>query len=150
MMKKRNNLRIIIATVVVVIAAVSIYAFREFNRTNPSLKDLNADYTAKATDLITEFEKDEKTSDKKYLDKVIEVSGQVKEIKQDERGFYTIALGDTTDMSSVRCSMDSLYSDQAKSLSAGQPVIIKGVCTGFNEDELLGSDIILNRSIIKK
>lgn len=149
-MKKRKTLRIIIATVVVIIAAVGIYAFREFNRTNPSLKDLKADYTVKATDLITEFEKDEKSSDQKYLDKVIEVSGQVKEIKQDEKGFYTVALGDTTDMSSVRCSLDSLYGKEAKLLTTGQPVVIKGVCTGFNEDELLGSDIILNRSIIKK
>jgi len=55
-------------------------------------------------------------------------------------------------MNSVRCSIDSNFTSQAAGITAGSPIIIKGICTGYNADELgLGADIILNRCVaIKK
>jgi hypothetical protein len=43
--------------------------------------------------------------------------------------------------------MDSASVKQAVNLQAGTNVIVKGVCTGFNADELVGSDVVLNRCV---
>ena len=74
----------------------------------------------------------------------------VKTVDKDDRGYYTLSLGDTSSMSSVRCSIDSMYTDRASSIKAGMNVIVKGNCTGYNEDELLGLDVIVNRCVIEE
>jgi hypothetical protein len=102
--------------------------------------------------LISDFTKDQNESNKKYLGKVLELSGNIKKIDTDANGYHTIVLGNAENMNSVRCSIDSSFNKEAHSLAVGASVVIKGICTGFNSDDLgLGSDVILNRSIaIKK
>ena len=71
-------------------------------------------------------------------------------MEKDESGHYTLILGEEGSMSSVRCSMDSTHQQAADELQINTEVIIKGACTGFNADQLLGSDVILNRCVIVK
>jgi len=71
-------------------------------------------------------------------------------VEKNGNGFYTVILGEEFLMSSVRCSMDSLHQMDVASLTTGTLVTMKGNCSGFNRDELLGSDVILNRCVIEK
>jgi hypothetical protein len=103
-----------------------------------------------AAALITAFETNETHANTKYLDKVIAVNGKIKTVEKDEKGFYSIILGDTGSMSSVRCSMDSTHQQGAAKLTPGVFVTVKGACTGFNADDLLGSDVILNRCVVEE
>ena len=57
-------------------------------------------------------------------------------------------LGDTASMSSVRCSIDSVHSSEATKVQQGSIIAVKGICSGFNADEMLGSDVILVRSVV--
>jgi beta-glucosidase-like glycosyl hydrolase len=72
----------------------------------------------------------------------------VKDLLKDDRGFYSIVLGDTASMSSVRCSIDSVHSGEAAAIQKGNTIAVKGICSGFNADEMLGSDVILVRSVV--
>ena len=122
---------------------------KEYNRQNVDLSNVKADIKISAVNLIHEYETNDSSSNHKYLGKIVEVDGNIKEIKSDEKGFYTIVLGDTSGLSSVRCSMDSTHQKDASKLVAGSSTVIRGSCTGFNKDELgLGSDVILNRCVI--
>jgi hypothetical protein len=147
-MKRKNILRFIILPLLLVIAAAAWYIYKEYNRSHKDTASLKPDYSLQAADLIKEFTGNEQSSNKKYWDKVIEVYGAVKEISHEEKGIYTIVLGDTTSMSSVRCSIDSIHSSSAASVLEGSHVTVKGICTGFNADELLGSDVILIRCAV--
>ena len=74
--------------------------------------------------------------------------GNIKKIDTDANGYHTVVLGNAVNMNSVRCSVDSAFNKDAHNLSVGSTVVIRGICTGYNADDLgLGSDIILNRSI---
>jgi hypothetical protein len=42
-----------------------------------------------------------------------------------------------------------MYTDRATAIKPGMTVKIKGNCTGYNEDELLGLDVIVNRCVIE-
>lgn len=145
---KKKQIKIVIAIAFIVIALGSVYAYTEFNRKATSTKDLKSEFNTSAAELIVDFEKDSKSSNTKYLNKTIEVTGHIKTV-EDQAG-TTIVLGDSIHSTSIRCSMDSSF--RAKTAyTNGQVITIKGIYTGFNADDLgIGSDIIINKSIIKQ
>lgn len=147
-MKRKNILKYIVLPILLIIAAGALYIYKEYNRTQKDTSKLKPDYSVTASNLINEFESDEQTSNKKYWDKVIEVEGITKELVKDDKGFYTIVLGDSSIMSSVRCSIDSTHNIEIASIITGKKIKLKGICSGFNADELLGSDVILVRSVL--
>lgn len=141
---------IIISTVVLVILIAGIYAWREYTRTVKALADVDADLRTEAVALIAEFEADELAADKKYHNKIIAVNGMVKGVDSMENS-YTVVLGDTSGMSSVRCLLDSAYVNSISSVNRGKIITVKGAITGFKKDDtgLLGSDVELNRCVIE-
>ena len=140
----------ILLAVLLVIIAIAIYVYREYNRTNVNISSATSSFTLSAPELIMAFTGDELVAGKKYVGKVISVTGMVKIVDKDDRGYYTLSLGDTASTSSVRCSIDSMYTDRAALIKPGMNVIVKGNCTGYNEDELLGLDVIVNRCVIEE
>jgi len=147
-MNRKTKWLYIAAIFVVAISLTAFYIYKEYNRKNSDTAELEADYTVMAPTIIREFETDDSLAGKKYTDKIILAEGIVKDILKDDRGFYSVMLGDTTSMSSVKCSMDSIYKHEALKLQKGTYATVKGFCAGFNADELLGSDVILVRCVI--
>ncbi len=137
---------ILLATALIVIAAG---AYFYVNRKTQSLTESRADYKICAIKFLEEYSSDQLLSDKKYLGKIIQVDGNLKDIEKDDKGFLTFVLGDLTSMSSVRCSIDTMLVIDESAYPVGTAVSLKGECTGFNADDLgLGADIVLNRSVI--
>lgn len=147
-MKRKKIIRYSLLALLLIAAAAALYIWKEYNRKHKDTAKRKPHFSVQAQALVQEFESGETEANKKYLDKVIRVEGLVKTVEQDEKGFYSVILGDTAAMSSVRCSIDSLHSREAAGLIRGSRVVVKGVCTGFNADELLGSDVILVRSVV--
>lgn len=148
--KKKRIIRVTLLSLLLVVAAAAVYIYKEYNRTHKDTRNLAPDYTVSANEIIREYESDERQSNRKYWDKILKIIGTVKAITLDEKGVADLLLGDTASASSVRCSIDSLHSEELVSLKKGDSVAVKGICTGFNADELLGSDVILVRSVIDK
>ena len=142
-----NKKRTIIGGIAVVIVLAAGYGWYQYNRTVQGLANVSADFSVNATDLIKEFVSSEDATNKKYLNKILSVKGMVKNV---ETAQNTIVLGDTSDMSGVRCVLDSTATSTLGSFQKGALVTIKGAITGFNKDEtgLLGSDVQLNRCVI--
>lgn len=143
--------KIILYTLLVLLAAGAAggyYFYTEYNRQHKDTATSTPDFTATADSFLADFTKDENAANARYLGKVLEVKGLVKELLKDDKGFYSVVVGDTAAMSSVRCSMDSIHNQEAAALARGMQVTLKGVCSGYNADELLGSDLILNRSAL--
>jgi hypothetical protein len=147
-MKRKKMIVYIMLVLLLVFAVVAVYIYNEYNRTHEDTAAIKPDYSFNAVSLIKEFETDEPASNKKYWDKVILVDGMVKDVPRDDRGLYSIILGDTASMSSVRCSMDSLHNHEAVPVKKGDRLSMKGICAGFNADEMLGSDVILVRCAV--
>ncbi|MES1221660.1 MAG: hypothetical protein ABUT20_39535 [Bacteroidota bacterium] len=146
-----KNKKKAILVITLFLAAVSLYIYKEYNRKNKDLGSVTPDVKIQTGSLIKKFETDEESANKAFLTKkdfVVAVTGPVKEVTKDEKGYYTIVMGDTTSMSSVRCAIDSVHQQDAATVKPGEPVTIQGAITGFNKDELLGSDVILNRCAI--
>jgi uncharacterized protein YyaL (SSP411 family) len=147
-MKNKKLIIYIMMALLLVFGVVAAYIYKEYNRTHEDTAAIKSDYSLTAFSLIKEFEMDEPASNKKYWDKVILVDGMVKDLAKDDRGLYSVILGDTDSMSSVRCSMDSIHNNEAATVKKGDRLAMKGICTGFNADEMLGSDVILVRCAV--
>ena len=146
---KKKTWRIIIAVALLMLVSGGLYAYKEFTRKVKDLTHVKAGVSLDAGQLVSAFETNESDGNAKYLDKIIAVTGKVKTVEKNGHGHFTVILGDENSMSSVRCSMDSVHQQDVASLASGTIVTMKGACTGFNKDELLGSDVILNRCVVE-
>ena len=141
--------RIIGLVVLILVLAGGWYGYRKVFGKVESLENIKADITLPAAELLAAFEKDTAAANRRFLEKNIETTGRIKSVESEEKS-ATVVLGEEGSMSSIRCSMDSSHVQGATALKEGSTVTIKGYCTGFNMDELLGSDVILNRCVVQK
>lgn len=144
---KSKWLRLLLASIIL-LSSAAVYIMREYNRKVPDIHTMKAAYTPSAEELFTAFSQNEKEASQKYLDKALVVRGKIKQFDKTEEGAVTIVLDVSSGMSSVRCSMDSAQVATLPDIPVGSPIAIKGICTGYTSDELLGSDVILSRCII--
>ncbi len=151
MTTKKNKIQAAILVAVLTAIGGGFYAYKEYNRKGYDLANSKPLFSLEATEIIKQFNNNEQSSNQQYLSKIIEIRGQIKKIDTDSKGSNTIVLGDSSSMSSVRCSLDSLYNGSAAALSVGQTVAIKGLCTGFIADDMgIGADVILTHCITQK
>ena len=142
--------KIIFILILIIVITGGWYVYSEYNRENADLTKVEAKININAVDLVKAFDSDVVTANKKYLGKILAVTGTVTSIENNFTN-ATIVLGDSLSLSAVRCSMDTTYIDAVSSIKVGQFITVKGHCTGFNESEIeeLGSDVILNECVIK-
>lgn len=141
-------MRKILLPIIVVVVLVGLwFAFKAYTRTNEDLENKSPDFTVQSSALINEFAKDTATANAKYIDKIIEVSGNIKMIDANGNP-VVIALGSQGEMSSVLCSMDSTHAEKYHGLKEGDLVTLKGICTGGVTEEIFGTDVKLNRCVV--
>ncbi|MEI6946195.1 hypothetical protein V9K67_03265 [Paraflavisolibacter sp. H34] len=140
--------RILTIIILVAVVAGGWYAYKKFTGKVKSLTEAPTDARLSAVELLAAFEKDSAAANRSYLGKVLEVTAPVKSVEQEE-GSATVLLGADGALSSIRCSMDSAFVKEAAGLNPGGATTVKGVCTGYNPDEMgLGADVVLNRCVL--
>jgi hypothetical protein len=144
-MKKK---RIIIGAIAILFIGGGWYGYKEYTRKVPDLSRVKAEMEMNSQELISAFEKNEAAANTLYLDKIIAIEGTIKAIEKDDNGLYTVILCEESTMSSVRCTMNASHQEEVAKLSQGSKATLKGACTGFNANDLLGSDVVLNRCVI--
>lgn len=146
-MSKKTITRVLIPVLILLVLG-AVYVYREFNRKAPDTADLAPVYELTGTQLLEAFQQDEKKANTLYLGKVLAVTGMIKSQSSDSAGVQTLVIGDTASLSSVRCIMNGETGSVTGPLTAGSVVTIKGICTGYNADDMgLGADVLLNRCV---
>jgi hypothetical protein len=125
--------KVLIALVVLVFVGAGI-AYYMYNKPVASLEHQTADVTVSADQLIQDYESDENTANEKYLGKIVEVSGKVSGVTQEE-GKHKVSLETSNPMSAVICELE----DHLKSgdLKSGDQIKMKGKCSGYLNDVIL-------------
>jgi hypothetical protein len=130
-----------------VLLAIAVWqGYRYFYRVPQDLTTAKAIATINAGDLIQAFDSDSAKANSIYLGKILIVQGKVTSVER-ENG-VTIILKNEGATSSVRCSMNESNIEVAGNLQKGSLISIKGNCTGYTMDDLLGNDVILNRCVL--
>lgn len=134
----------IVVGFIVIIAAGAAYGYREYNRKPADLNNATAVAKMSAANLVAEFNENENAANNKYLGKIIEVTGPVAEVNNEQDTVINILLGSNEALHKVSCRLDSRHFGEAKKYSAGNTVTIKGTCDGFL------MDVELSRCVISK
>ena len=130
--------------VLLVVLFIGMYAYKEFYRKPAELNNLEPFEHLTASDLCTLYSNYEDSANKKYLGKIIEVSGCVIEVENQQDTLLSIFFGDTLQTARVSCLMDKNSISAAKKVVRGDLIKIKGICTGYL------MDVELNRCVLVK
>ena len=104
-----------------------------WNKPHTNMQSVKTDLAIDAAALFNEYNADETAANAKYLDKVIAVSGKVKETSKAEDGTIKVSLDTGSDFG-VLCELDPLSKHPRTDFTDGETVTFKGNCTGLNFD----------------
>ena len=127
--------RKIVIGILIIIVIGGIIAYRIYDERTPDIVNGKPDIVTDAATLIAAFNSDTASASKKYIDKVIEVTGTVKSI--DTSG--AIVLGEAEGESAVVCGLDRRHLRDHEQVTKGSVAVIQGKCTGYDKgEEILG------------
>lgn len=106
------------------------------SETNKDTADIKADYYVKADDLLTEFLANDSLANKKYLDKVLVVTGKAGAVDLLPDSTSTIRFADQTGSYAIFSFEKDQY-EKTKLLKEGDALTIKGVCSGSIFSDIL-------------
>jgi hypothetical protein len=91
-----------------------------------------------AAALVKAYQDNEANANTQYLNKAVEITGEVSEVKPDAEGKPTITLKSEDAFSNVYCTLKQA----TPGIDTGKTITIKGVCTGFLSDVVVIDAIV--------
>ncbi len=135
------------------VLAFSAYKFGEkkvMAETYQTTDNVAADYTISATEMLNEFISSDSLANEKYREKIIVVNGNVSQIDRTSDSTTIIRFDDPAG-SYIAFSFDKDQYELVKNIKAGDPVSLKGSCSGSIYSEILETTAInFKRSILNK
>ncbi len=113
------------------------FGFYMYNKPHKNIRNSKVDFTMEAKQLFSAFEENESEANTKYLDKIIEVSGTVREANTGEENNISVILESENELSGVICQLDNLTSHKKTNFKPGENVVFKGICTGMLMDVVM-------------
>jgi hypothetical protein len=132
-MKKKALLWVLLVGVIV--AAVAGWLM--WNKPHESVDDKEG-VSITANALTTAFVNNEQAANTSYLNKVLEVSGVISELSNNQDGRTVILLQSDDPLSGVQCTMK----DDKVVFNTGQQIAIKGFCNGYTSVVLLTDCVV--------
>jgi tRNA_anti-like len=114
------------------------YVFYRVTKLRPSLTDATPALSISATDLYDQYQKDETAADKKFADKVIEVTGTIIDVQGTDSTLSIELKGG--DLGGINCSIAG--GTKANTDQKGGSLTLKGKCNGFLMDVNLTDCVI--------
>lgn len=111
------------------------------NETREETANLKTDFTISAPALLNEFLANDSAANKKYREKIIEISGNATDVEVLKDSTVNIKFADSTG-SYIVLPLEKKYFETTRSLKAGDPIDAKGSCSGSIRSEILGTTSI--------
>lgn len=109
-----------------IVAVISIY-----NKPHRDVMDEEVGATLSAQELFSSFENNLAEANKKYVENVVEVTGEVVEISSNDDGTTTIILGTSDPIFGIKAV---LLKSEESIPEKGNEVTLRGIVSGFNSD----------------
>lgn len=110
-----------------------------WNKPVDKISSMSTDLTIPAAELLDAYELDEDAANATYLNKVVEVTGSVREVVRTDGRITAILLETNNPFSGINCEFEE--SPGIDDVSVGSLVTIKGICNGML------MDVVLNRCV---
>ncbi len=139
---KTKNFKILLIGLTLIIISL-LFILNLYNKPFRDIKNSNAEFVVSAQELLSDYQADENLANKKYVDKLIQIKGEIVDISI-AKGNSIITLKDINGFSSIICHMLPEDNLNSLKLKKGDEVFIKGICTGYLLDIMMIRCIIIN------
>jgi hypothetical protein len=123
----------ITAGIVILLIICAAVGWHLYNKPHTGVGDIEPDVRMSASDLFNDFQRDEAIANKKYLSKVIEVTGTVSEV-ENVNGSQIILLSSAGDMGGVSCQLANDRQNKKIEVKKSTKITVKGKCSGYLMD----------------
>lgn len=130
---------IILAGVILCVTAMAI-GYHLYNMPRTSAVNVQADKKVTATQLFEAFTKDEQAANTQYTNKVLEISGAVRDVQKNGKDLSVLLSGGTAE-GGVNCTL----AEDVPAPRIGSLLHVKGRCTGFLMDVSIIDATIVNQ-----
>jgi len=129
-----------IGFIVIVVIAGAGFAWWIYHK---PLRNINNEIAVKTETnaLLDAFKQNEKTASTQYTDKVLELSGIVKEASKNEAGKWVVNIENATHTGSITVAFSALQ-DQVQPFDS---ITYKGICAGYFPEE---NNIVINEAVL--
>jgi len=138
-----TSLKIIILSLVIIVAGGVIVGLIMYNKTDPDLSGVKADFVVSPSQLFEEFLGNEAEATEKYSGKIIEVTGIVSSFEEGSGSAVSIHLDSGNLMGDVIFTLG--VEGDMPGIKEGDSVTLRGQCSGFLMDVLLNNAVIVER-----
>lgn len=145
----KKNIILFLVFALIIGLAVAYYMY---NKPHKNIAESAPDFSTTANALFEEYTADEKASNAKYLDKVIELTGKVDHLTLENKLEPNVVLMAADGEGTVTCGFKPEMLEKINKLESGTTIKIKGQCKGIIGDaelDLLASpDVVLTKCTI--
>ena len=134
-------LKILLLLAVIALVAGSAVAYWIFNKPH---RDVSTEKGVQLTaqKLFESFVANEAAANKLYLDKAIELSGEVLEVTTNQEGKTVVNFKTSDALFVINCT----FKTNPGALKVGENITFKGICTGYIPD----ANVVINEGILIK
>lgn len=127
-----------ISFIVLLVAAIAGgFGLYQYYKPVSSLATVTPEFSTDAHSLFNDFLIDEDAANKKYLGKVIEITGNVKNSIAADSMKYVVGIDAGDEMFGVSCEVNTEKNPSVKNLKTGDKIKVKGTCSGKLMDVVL-------------
>ena len=133
-------LKFTLGFIVIVVIAGAGFAWWVYHKPH---RDINNEIAVKveATALLDAFKQNEKTASAKYNDKVLELSGIVKEASKNEAGNWVVNIENRTQTGSITVAFSALQD----AIQPFDSIAYKGICAGYFPED---NSVVINEAVL--
>ena len=138
-MKKWIKIALIVGGIVLVAGSITVYWV--FNKPHRDVtKEQGVQLSAQK--LYDAFRTNEAQANKQYLDKAIEMTGEVAEVITNQDGNIVVNFKTNDPLFVINCT----FKTNPGQLKSGQMITFKGICTGYIPD----ANVVINEGVLVK
>ncbi|RYD81290.1 MAG: hypothetical protein EOP53_06775 [Sphingobacteriales bacterium] len=136
---------LLFAVLILAILGGTVAFFYVWNKPKVSIAKTAPAFSIATSQLAAEFSKDSASANKKYLNKVISITGKVTEMETDAAGFVSLIFNEAG--VDIQCTLDSAANTKAANRNLQDSVRIKGNYVGYLNDDIFGLQVKLNNCV---
>jgi putative nucleic acid binding protein len=119
-------------------AGAGLTGYLMYNHEMPDQVAKEPDYILSAQQLLQEFESNKASASAKYTDKIIQLTGTLKNV--DTSGAIVIGIAGKPD--EIIMGIDPRYKKKLLEVTKGSVVTVQGVCSNYTTDEASSDDLL--------
>jgi tRNA_anti-like len=136
------SVKIALSVVLIIAITAILIALIFYFKKHADLSNANPDFVVTAASLQKEFEQDEVTASAKYINKILELSGEIQYIARTDSNSLNLSLKTDNEYSSVICTFSE--GKGPSDPKTGDIITLRGICSGYLMDVLLNNCALIS------